>query len=83
MPTKSTVAIAVIAIFTMLLPISIAESSLSYSSDSFITSLAFLLPSPAIFFTLILFSDVNAVSVAEKYADIITRTTIAITDHIL
>ena len=67
----------------MLLPISMLESRLSYLSDSFRTRSARLSPSCAIFLIFILFSDVNAVSVAEKYAESTTSTMMAMTAVIL
>ena len=54
------------SMLTMLLPIRIVESSVSYFSDSLRTFVAFLLPFSARFFTLILLKVENAVSVAEK-----------------
>jgi len=65
---------------TTLLPIRIVESILSKFSDSLSTSCAFLLPFSAMFLTRIRLRDEKAVSVAEKYADIITHKTIIIND---
>ena len=71
---KSSVAIEEAAIFTILLPTSTVESSLSKLSVSFRARDAFLLPSDDIFFRRILFTPENAVSVAEKYAENIIST---------
>ena len=70
-------AITVISIFTILFPISIVDSRLSYLSVSSSTRLARLSPFPARFLILMRFTDVNAVSVAEKYAENIIRIIIA------
>jgi hypothetical protein len=59
------------------LPINIVESILSNFLSRFIVFSALLLPFAAKFFNFILFKLEKAVSVAEKYADIIIR--IAIT----
>ncbi len=75
--TNSTVATAVIVMFTMLFPIRIVESTLSNSSARSSTSLARESPSDAAFFSLTRFSDVKAVSVAEKYPEKIRSTTMA------
>ena len=72
--TNRIVAIDVIAMLTILLPTSIVVSSLSYFSESFSTRSALRLPSPAIFLSRILLTEVKAVSVAEKYAENITST---------
>ena len=66
---KSSVAMEEAAIFTMLLPTSTVESSLSKFSVSFNAREAFLLPSDAMFLRRILFTPEKAVSVAEKYAE--------------
>ena len=63
-------------IFTILFPISMVERSLSYLSESFRTSLARLSPFSAKVLNFVLLKDVNAVSVAEKYPDIIISITI-------
>ena len=65
-----------VAMFTMLLPMSRVESSLSKSEASLRTSAARLSPRSASAFSLARFRDENAVSVAEKYAENVTRTTI-------
>ena len=75
--TNSTVAIAVLAMFTRLFPTRIVERSVSYCSSSSSTFFARRFPSFAIFFSLIRFADVNAVSVAEKNPEKTSRTTIA------
>ena len=73
--TNSTVAIEVAAMFTMLLPMRIVERSRSYFSASVRASAALLLPSSAIDLSLVLLHVENAVSVAEKYADMVMRKT--------
>jgi hypothetical protein len=52
------------------------EISASYFSESFITSAAFLFPFSAIFFIRIRLKVESAVSVAEKYADMIIQKSI-------
>ena len=76
-PTNSTVAMAVIVIFTTLFPMRIVVSSLSYFSPRSKTFCALSSPSPAMVLSLILFMDVKAVSVAEKYAENNIKITIA------
>ena len=73
--TNITVAIDDIAIFTILFPIRIVESSLSYSSNRSHTSFAFLFPSLAINFNFVILTLENAISVAEKNADPATSST--------
>ena len=60
----------------MLFPTRMVDSRRSYWADRDITSCARLSPSSAIFFRRIRLKDENAVSVAEKYADIVTSTSI-------
>ena len=61
-----TVATDVMVMFEIVLPTSTAVMSLSKSSQSLSAWAALLLSSAAIFFSLILFAELNAVSVAEK-----------------
>ncbi len=68
-------------IFTILFPIRIVDNRLSYFSSSSSTSAARLFPLSAIFFMRIRFSDKNAVSVAEKYADMIRHIAIMIKNN--
>ncbi len=71
------------AIFTILLPIRIVESSLSYCSASACMRAAEASPSSARLFTRIMLREEKAVSDAEKKADMATRITRAITVVIL
>ena len=64
--------------FTMLFPIRIVEMSLSYFSDTARVRSALLSPFSIIVLSLVLLSDKNAVSVAEKYAENSTHTTMII-----
>ena len=63
---NKTVAKDAVAILTILLPIKIVDITESYFSESSKASFAFLLPLLAILFSLILFNEEYAVSVAEK-----------------
>ena len=63
---NKTVAKDAVAILTILLPIKIVDITESYFSESSKASFAFLFPLLAILFSLILFNDEYAVSVAEK-----------------
>ena len=76
--TKSIVLIEESAIFTILFPISIVERRRSKFSDMDKTLSAFLLPFSDKCFSRVLLNDEKAVSVAEKYADIIMSTAIII-----
>ena len=62
----STVAMVVAVMLTMLLPIRMVDSSLSYCSASSSVFAALASPLSALFFMRMRFRDVNAVSVAEK-----------------
>ena len=64
--TNRTVPMDAEAMLTMLLPIRMVESSRSYRSESRQASAARRLPFSASALSLVLFSDENAVSVAEK-----------------
>jgi hypothetical protein len=60
--------------FTILLPIKIADSIFLGVDTTFKTLAAFLLPSSAMVFNLILFTVVSAVSADEKKADSASNT---------
>ena len=74
----SIVAIDEHAIFTMLLPMSMVVSALSYFSRMFRVRSAARFPVSAMCLRRILFALLRAVSVAEKYAEQIIRITIRI-----
>ena len=74
-PMQTTVASDDVSIFTILLPIRIVVSVLSYPSIILSARSAFFDPFSALLFRRMRFAPVNAVSDAEKKADIITRTT--------
>ena len=74
---KSTVPMEAAAMFTMLLPMRMVESSLSYCSDMASTRAAEGSPSSARLFRRIWFREENAVSEAEKKAEKATRITSA------
>ena len=73
--TKNMVLRDASAMFTMLLPMRMLESSSSYRSAVFNVLSAFLLPWSAKLFSRVLFSEENDVSVAEKKADSASRIT--------
>ena len=73
--TNKTVAMELAEMLTMLLPMRIVERSRSYFSASVRASAALLLPSSAIDLSRVLEHVENAVSVAEKYADIAIKNT--------
>ena len=73
--TNKTVAMELAEMLTMLFPMRIVESSRSYFSARDSASAAFLLPSSAIDFRRVLLHVENAVSVAEKYADMAIKNT--------
>lgn len=64
--TNNTVPKEAVAIFTILFPIRIVKISLSYCSESLHARIALRLPFSAKVFSLVRFSDENAVSVAEN-----------------
>ena len=68
----------VVAIFAILLPIKIVVRNLSKFSVISSTSSALSLSSLAKFFILILLTEVNAVSVAEKMPDNMSKSTMLI-----
>ena len=73
-----TVATDVMTMLEIVLPTNTAVISLSKSSQSFSACAALLLSSAAIFFSLILFAELNAVSVAEKKVEQSVKMMIAI-----
>ena len=75
---KNTVPSEAPRILTILLPTRMVESSLSKFSVSFNTVPARLLPSCDILRSLILLTDVKAISAPEKYPENSTQTMIAI-----
>jgi hypothetical protein len=73
---KNTVAMEASRILTILFPMRTVDSSLSYFSDRASVLAALLLPFSDRVLSLVLLSDEKAVSVAEKYEDIKTRSAI-------